>query len=123
MTTFLTALHVIVCIFMIAVILLQRGKGAEVGAVFGGGGAGTVFGSRGAGNFLTKLTTASAVIFMLTSLSLSYLMTRSSDDRLFEDGVIEEAAPTAGSLFEEVGTVPAPEPAAATEKNPAGEAP
>ena len=92
MTTFLTVLHVIVCIFMIAVILLQRGKGAEIGAVFGGGGAGTVFGSRGAGNFLTKLTTASAVIFMATSLSLSYLATTSSEERLFEDGVVEEAA-------------------------------
>ena len=74
MISALTVLHVIVCIFLIAVVLLQRGKGAEMGAVFGGGASSTVFGSRGAGNFLTKLTkTARAVIFMLTSLSLSYL--------------------------------------------------
>ena len=69
MSAVITVLHVIVCIFMIAVILLQRGKGAEIGAVFGGAGSSTVFGSRGAGNFLTKLTTASAVIFMVTSLA------------------------------------------------------
>ena len=69
----LTILHVIVCVFLVAVVLLQRGRGAQVGAVFGGGGGGTMFGARGAGNFLTKLTTGAAIIFMLTSLSLSYL--------------------------------------------------
>ena len=85
MTTFLVVLHVIVSIFLIAVVLLQRGKGAEIGAVFGGGASSTVFGSRGAGNFLTKLTTASAVIFMGTSLSLSYIWTSQSTDRLFDE--------------------------------------
>ena len=69
----LSVLHVIVCIFLIAVVLLQRGKGAEMGAVFGGGASSTVFGSRGAGNFLTLLTKICAAVFMLTSLSLSYL--------------------------------------------------
>ena len=110
MDAVITVLHVLVCIFMIAVILLQRGKGAEIGAVFGGGGSGTVFGSRGAGNFLTKLTTASAVIFMITSLTLSYLRAGGSQDRLFEDGIAEEAV-AEESLFEEVGTVPAEAPA------------
>ena len=104
MTTFLVVLHVIVSIFLIAVVLLQRGKGAEIGAVFGGGASSTVFGSRGAGNFLTKLTTASAVIFMGTSLSLSYIWTTQSADRLFDEDpaalealIEEEEAP----LFEE----------------------
>ena len=55
MNTVLVVLHVLVCIFLIAVVLLQRGKGAEIGAVFGSGASSTVFGSRGAGNFLTKL--------------------------------------------------------------------
>ena len=82
MTTFLVVLHVIVSFFLIAVVLLQRGKGAEIGAVFGGGASSTVFGSRGAGNFLTKLTAVSAVIFMATSLSLSYIWTTQSSDRL-----------------------------------------
>jgi preprotein translocase subunit SecG len=111
MNAVLVALHVIVCIFLIAVVLVQRGKGAEVGAVFGGGASSTVFGSRGAGNFLTKLTTVSAVIFMCTSLTLSYIATQRSSERLFEDEV-EAEAPAAEPLFEELGTV-APESAAA----------
>ena len=72
MSTVLVVVHVLVSIFLIAVVLLQRGKGAEIGAVFGGGGGSTVFGSRGAGNFLTKLTTGAVVLFMLTSITLSY---------------------------------------------------
>ena len=110
MNTALVVLHVVVCFFLIAVVLLQRGKGAEIGAVFGGGASSTVFGSRGAGNFLTKLTTASAVIFMLTSISLSYLWGRDSEDRLFEAGVEQEAA-AERSAFEEIETVPPDEPA------------
>jgi preprotein translocase subunit SecG len=109
MTTVLTVLHVFVCVFLIAVVLLQRGKGAEMGAVFGGGASSTVFGGRGAGNFLTKLTTASAVLFMLTSMSLSYVWTEESAERLFEDGAIEEEGVAEESAFEEFGTV-APEP-------------
>ncbi|MBW2693104.1 MAG: preprotein translocase subunit SecG, partial [Deltaproteobacteria bacterium] len=88
MISVLTVLHVIVCIFLIAVVLLQRGKGAEMGAVFGGGASSTVFGSRGAGNFLTLLTKICATVFMLTSLSLSYLLTEQAGERLF-DGEIE----------------------------------
>ena len=60
MTLFLTVLHVLACLFLIVIVLLQRGKGAEMGAVFGGGAGATVFGSRGAGNFLTRMTTAAA---------------------------------------------------------------
>jgi preprotein translocase subunit SecG len=117
MSTVLVVVHVLVSIFLIAVVLLQRGKGAEIGAVFGGGGGSTVFGSRGAGNFLTKLTTASAVIFMTTSLSLSYVWTEASEDRLFDSETLEDIAPTAPAaenLFEEIDTVPA-EPAPSTE--------
>jgi preprotein translocase subunit SecG len=128
MSTVLVVLHVLACIFLIAVVLLQRGKGAEIGAVFGSGASSTVFGSRGAGNFLTKLTTVSAVIFMLTSLSLSYLWTTSSTDRLFDEPIAEEEAPAPAEepLFEEVEKTPAqpdsssgipalPEPAEAPE--------
>jgi len=68
---FLTILHVSVCIVLILVVLLQAGKGANMGAAFGGSSQ-TVFGSSGAGSFLGKLTTAIAVVFMLTSLTLSY---------------------------------------------------
>ena len=69
---FLIFLHVLVCIALILVVLLQAGKGAEIGAAFGSGSSQTVFGARGAGSFLGKMTAAAAVIFMLTSLVLSY---------------------------------------------------
>ena len=63
METFVYVLHFIVCFVLIGVVLLQRGKGADLGASLGGGGANTIFGSRGAGNFLTRITTASAIVF------------------------------------------------------------
>ncbi|MCY4614157.1 MAG: preprotein translocase subunit SecG [Nitrospira sp.] len=72
MYTATVILHLIVCFLMIAAILLQAGKGAEIGAAFGGS-SNTVFGSRGPGTFLSKITVAAAVIFMVTSLSLALL--------------------------------------------------
>jgi preprotein translocase subunit SecG len=115
----ITALHVIVCIFLVAVVLLQRGKGAQVGAVFGGGGGATMFGGRGAGNFLTKLTTGAAAIYMATSLTLSYLGISGDSDRLFQDGVIEQEGAPQTSIFEELGTVPADETPVPTDTAPA----
>ena len=84
METFVYALHFIACFVLIGVVLLQRGKGADLGASLGGGSANTMFGSRGAGNFLTKITTASAITFMATSLTLSYFGYQASDIRLFD---------------------------------------
>jgi len=84
METFVYALHIIVCLVLIGVVLLQRGKGADLGASLGGGSANTIFGSRGAGNFLTKITTASAITFMATSLTLSYYGYQASDIQLFD---------------------------------------
>lgn len=84
---FLNVIHVIVCIFLILVVLLQQGKGGGLSAM-GGGGA-QVFGGRGAGNFMTRLTAICAAIFMLTSLSLAYLS--SAGDRELEDTSAEEA--------------------------------
>jgi preprotein translocase subunit SecG len=72
MLTVLIALHVIVCVAMIMIVLLQTGKGADMGAAFGGGSSQTLFGSTGASTFLSKATTGAAVVFMLTSLSLAY---------------------------------------------------
>jgi preprotein translocase subunit SecG len=72
MYTLTVVLHLIVCFLMIAAILLQAGKGAEIGAAFGGSSQ-TVFGSRGPGTFLSKVTVAAAIIFMLTSLGLALL--------------------------------------------------
>jgi preprotein translocase subunit SecG len=73
MMTFLVIVHILVCITLVMVVLLQSGKGADIGAAFGSGGSQTVFGSRGAGNFLTKLTAAAGALFMITSLGLAIL--------------------------------------------------
>lgn len=121
MTTLLTILHVLVCVFLIAVVLLQRGKGAQIGAVFGSGASSTVFGGRGAGNFLTRLTTAAAIVFMATSLSLSYFSTSGSQKVLFEDGVPDDL-PAQESLFEELETVEPEGQTGQAEGGTAGEA-
>jgi preprotein translocase subunit SecG len=71
--TLVLIIHLIVCFFLIFIVLIQSSKGAEMGAAFGGGSSQTLFGSRGAGTIFTKLTTISAIVFMLTSLSLAIL--------------------------------------------------
>ncbi len=71
MHTLITVFHVVMALFLILVVLLQSGKGANMGAAFGAGSSQTMFGSSGAGNFLTKLTTGAAIVFMITSFSLA----------------------------------------------------
>jgi preprotein translocase subunit SecG len=83
MTIALVILHVIVSLGLILVVLLQTGKGAEVGAVFGGSSA-TIFGSSGAGNFLTRLTTGMAIVFMATSLMLGWVTARKPAATIFD---------------------------------------
>jgi preprotein translocase subunit SecG len=72
MYTLIVILHIVVSVTMILVILLQTGKGADIGAVFGGGGGQTMFGASGPTSFLGKMTAAAAIIFMCTSLFLAY---------------------------------------------------
>lgn len=76
MIAFLVTIHTIVSISLIIVVLLQAGKGAEMGATFGTGGSQSLFGVGGGATFLSKLTTAAAIIFMLTSLTLAYLSSK-----------------------------------------------
>jgi len=71
-------IHILVCVFLIIVVLLQSGKAADLAGAFGGMGSQTAFGPRGSATLLSKATTISAVLFMLTSLSLSILATRSA---------------------------------------------
>jgi preprotein translocase subunit SecG len=71
-----TIVHVIVCIFLVGVILLQQGKSADLAGAFGGQGSQTAFGPRTAGNVLTKVTTWCAITFMITSIGLTILMQR-----------------------------------------------
>jgi preprotein translocase subunit SecG len=85
MATFILVIHVLTCLFLILVVLLQSGKGAEMGAAFGGSSQ-TLFGSRGAATFLNKLTTVAAVVFMLTSLTLTVVTTKTTS-------VIKQTAP------------------------------
>src|SRR5215831_7388135 len=70
--------HVIVCVFLIIVVLLQSGKAADLAGAFGGMGSQTAFGPRGSATLLSKATTLSAVLFMITSLSLSIIASRQS---------------------------------------------
>jgi preprotein translocase subunit SecG len=77
------AVHIVVCITMVIIVLLQQGKGADVGAVFGGSSS-TLFGASGAGNFLTKITWACAVLFFSTSIFLAYASTRRVTGSIFE---------------------------------------
>jgi preprotein translocase subunit SecG len=72
----LTTIHVIVCLFLVIVVLLQSGKAADLAGAFGGMGSQTVFGPRGSATVLSKATTIAATMFMITSLSLSILATR-----------------------------------------------
>jgi preprotein translocase subunit SecG len=76
MVILLTVVHYIVCIFLIIVVLLQSGKAADLAGAFGGMGSQTVFGPRGSATVLSKATTIAAVVFMVTSLSLSIASTR-----------------------------------------------
>jgi preprotein translocase subunit SecG len=73
MTGIVITLHISVCILLILIVLLQTGKGAEMGASIGGGSSQALFGASGPANILTKITTAVAIIFMITSLTLAYL--------------------------------------------------
>jgi preprotein translocase subunit SecG len=78
MVILITIVHVIVCLFLAVVVLLQSGKAADLAGAFGGMGSQTVFGPRGSATVLSKATTIAAALFMLTSLSLSVLSTRNS---------------------------------------------
>jgi len=85
MSILLIILHVIVCIAIIMIVLLQTGKGADIGAAFGGGSSQTLFGSTGASTFLSKATTVVAVIFMITSLSLAYISSHKKGSSVMTD--------------------------------------
>lgn len=117
METIVTVIHYIVCIFLIGVILLQAGKGADIGAAFGAGGSNTVFGARGPATFLNKLTIAAALIFLVTSITLAQMAKKDAGSSVV-DSLPAQTAP-AGT-----DTVPAAveAPAANAEKKDAAPA-
>ena len=104
----LTIIHVLVCIFLIIVVLLQSGKAADLAGAFGGMGSQTAFGPRGSATLLSKATTVSAVVFMITSLSLSVLATRHAGSA--GKTVLEKAQPAPASKAPTPAPAPAPVP-------------
>lgn len=97
METVLYIVHILVCIAMLPIILLQAGKGGGVSATFGGGGSGTVFGSRGASTFLTKMTSGAAIIFMVTSMALSWYASKGRSVVSDEPAIPEQTSGTVGT--------------------------
>lgn len=85
MTIFLTTIHILACLILIAVVLLQSGKGAEMGASFGSSGSQSVFGAGGGTSFLSKITAIAAVVFMLGSLALAYVSGLPSSSSIMSD--------------------------------------
>jgi preprotein translocase subunit SecG len=99
----ITTIHVIVCLVLVAVVLLQSGKAADLAGAFGGMGSQTVFGPRGSATVLSKATTISAIVFMITSLTLSIMATRGGSGT---PDLIKKTLPVSGK------SAPAPVPAA-----------
>jgi len=108
----LSILHMLIAVVLILVILLQSGKGADMGAAFGGGSSQTVFGGRGAATFLSKLTSAVIVLFMLSSLFLAIYVGRRGTSSVITEERARQAAPS-----------PAPQTPPAAQTPPAGQAP
>jgi preprotein translocase subunit SecG len=96
--TFVLMGHLVVCVLIVALVLLQRGKGADAGTGFGAGASGTVFGARGSANFFSRSTAVLATLFFVTSLSLAYLAARVAAPRgLLEGSVLEQETETPSS--------------------------
>src|SRR5262245_9915358 len=121
----LTVIHVIVCLFLIIVVLLQSGKAADLAGAFGGMGSQTAFGPRGSATLLSKATTVSAVLFMITSLTLSILATRNAglgttvlDSTPATAPIVPKQAPPQGGTTKSIPLPPASQPAGG-QSNPA----
>jgi preprotein translocase subunit SecG len=104
----LLGIHILVCIFLIIVVLLQSGKAADLAGAFGGMGSQTAFGPRGSATLLSKATTISAVLFMITSLSLSIMATRNAGlgSTVLDTG--SKPAPTKSAPANTKTTIPVP---------------
>lgn len=117
MTTLLLAIHIIVCIALIGIVLIQGGKGAEVGATFGAGASQTVFGASGGQSFLGKMTTGAAIVFMLTSLALAIFWGQPGASSIMPDQVAPastgQTMPTPATPVAPATETPAAAPAAA----------
>jgi len=101
MTNILLAIHVLAAVAIVVLVLLQQGKGADMGAAFGGGGGSqTVFGAQGSANFLSRITALLATIFFFTSMSLAYIYGHNAEPQSVTDQVMEQPQTDAGSSVE-----------------------
>ncbi len=108
MTTLLTITHILVSLFLIGIVLLQHGKGADIGATFGGSSQ-SLFGTEGPVPLLNKITTLAAIVFMCTSVSLAYMSAHRSTGSVMSDVGIQPPAVTAPALVpQEAATIPLP---------------
>ena len=110
MSIIVIVLHIVVCLALILIVLLQTGKGADMGAAFGGGSSQTLFGSTGASTFLSKATTGAAVLFMLTSLTLAYMSGNQTASTVMQDSPapIEQPATAPSGTGDQGADKPAP---------------
>jgi preprotein translocase subunit SecG len=106
MVILLTIIHVIVCLFLVVVVLLQSGKAADLAGAFGGMGSQTVFGPRGAATALSRATTIAAALFMVTSLTLSIMATRAGHGGATPDLFRNASKPVPGQKGPAVPQVP-----------------
>lgn len=126
----IVVLHVIVCLMLMLVVLIQPGKSGGLGAALGGAGAQQIFGGRGAGNFLTRTTWIAASVFFVTSITLAYLSTSTGDSledladvQPIKAPPAEQAAPAEQVPLEPVGAAPAEAPGSGAEPAADPEAP
>jgi len=110
MTTLLIVVHTIVCLFLICIVLLQHGKGADIGASFGGSSQ-SLFGTEGPIPLLNKITTLAAIVFMGTSITLAYMSTNKSTGSVMSD-IKVQTLPQAPAQPTAPVTVPMPSPSA-----------
>ncbi len=110
----LLVIHLIIAVTIVVLVLLQQGKGADMGAAFGGGSSQSLFGARGSANFLSRATSILVATFFTTSLVLAFLYTRQGEDRsILEGSIIEQVQEQAGDVPDEA--------AQATEQTASGE--
>lgn len=125
MINILIAIHVLVAVSIVVLVLVQHGKGADAGAAFGGGGggaSGSLFGSQGSANFLSRTTAVLATVFFLTSLSLTYLYSKTAKPTSVTDSVIQEIQQPVPVKAETLPSIPAGGQEGASKSIPAEDA-
>ena len=109
METFIWIVHILAAVGVVGLVLLQHGKGADMGAAFGSGSSGSLFGSSGSANFLSRTTGVLAAVFFATSLGLTYISSHKTENK----GVMEKTIPVQSSVPSPTPSVPAGSPPAA----------